>query len=125
MLRRPCQHAGCPNLVTHGYCPRHAAKGEAAQVERTRQYDTTIREEWTKRFYRSSAWWSLRRQVLEEQPICGMCHKEFGHHVDHKIPLKLSGPNSPLNTDRNNLQSLCQSCHNIKTNKERAMPRSL
>lgn len=57
-----------------------------------------------------SRWQRARRLVLAEEPICMICKREPSTRVDHKIPKTKGG------TDyRENLQGLCESCHNRKT----------
>ena len=65
-----------------------------------------------KRLYDSPRWRKLRAFVLAEEPLCRLC-AEMGRDtpantVDHIQPHK-NNPN--LFFDRNNLQSLCASCH--------------
>lgn len=60
----------------------------------------------------SAAWQKLRAVILCEQPLCEDCRKR-GHvvlatDVDH-----VSG--DPSDNSRQNLQSLCHSCHSRKT----------
>jgi len=70
-------------------------------------------------FYTSAAWRKLRNQYIATQPICEHC-KQAGNYkpakvVDHIMPRK----NRPdLELDWDNLQSLCQRCHQQKTAKE-------
>ena len=61
----------------------------------------------TKRM-RGRRWMALRKQVLNEEPLCpcGMPSWE----VDHIIPLGLGGSNA-----RENLRGLCVVCHAKKT----------
>lgn len=71
-------------------------------------------------FYSSARWRTLRRVVLAEQPLCV---DPFGYHaadrrtvlaaeVDHLIP-RVDCPD--LELDAANCQSLCRSCHSMKT----------
>lgn len=70
-------------------------------------------------FYRSAAWRKLRLVKLEQQPLCEECLKHDRHTpaqmVDHIVPINRGG--APL--DLQNLQSLCNSCHNSKSARER------
>ena len=56
---------------------------------------------------------------LNRQPLCEMCLKckryVKADIVDHIVEIKKGG--HPLDMD--NLQSLCRSCHTVKTNRER------
>lgn len=65
-------------------------------------------------------WYRTSEAYRNEHPLCARCEKN-GHItpavlVDHIEPLQ--GRDDPKRLDWNNLQSLCQSCHNIKTNED-------
>ena len=111
---RPCRHPGCPELTREGYCPSH----KPAKAPR-----------------RSSAQWhgwyglpiwknDLRPTQLLREPFCRECAKagrrvwatDVDHVVDHK-------GNWNKFIDRDNLQSLCERCHNAKTAREMAESR--
>ncbi|MDN0031626.1 HNH endonuclease signature motif containing protein [Oscillibacter valericigenes] len=111
---RPCRHPGCSQLVREGYCPAHKPKDRGQRSEEAQSwrwmYNT---DEWTK---------DLRPTQLLHEPFCRKCAKRYpacdprsrtlatdvDHIVDHK------GDWGKF-TDRNNLQSLCHSCHSRKT----------
>jgi 5-methylcytosine-specific restriction endonuclease McrA len=57
----------------------------------------------------------LRLLKLSEKPLCETCNKP-AVLVDHIKPITLD--NTELFFDYNNLQSLCDSCHRIKTRKD-------
>lgn len=72
--------------------------------------------------YHDSRWdgtYGLRRQQLIDEPLCRICRKENRLTVatvaDHIVPHK-GDPNKFFN--KNNLQSLCEEHHNIKTANE-------
>jgi 5-methylcytosine-specific restriction protein A len=58
-----------------------------------------------------------RRAWLEAHPLCVHCEAKgrtsIALVVDHIIPLAKQGPD-----DESNLQSLCATCHDIKTAKD-------
>lgn len=60
----------------------------------------------------TAAWQRLRALVITEEPLCRHCGERglivTASDVDHI-------DNDPNNNDRANLQSLCHSCHSIKT----------
>ena len=64
---------------------------------------------------KSAAWQRLRAQVLAEQPLCEHCYDDGkvtpATDVDHI-------DNNGDNNARDNLASLCHSCHSIKTHAE-------
>ena len=65
-----------------------------------------------------ATWQKLRLIVLADEPLCRSCKKEDrlieAREVDHIIPMSNGG----ARLDRNNLQSLCKSCHSKKTANE-------
>ena len=69
-------------------------------------------------FYTSPAWRALRNSFIERHPLCEQCYKQGlivpATVVDHVIPINLGG--APL--DEDNLQSLCDKCHNAKSGRE-------
>ncbi len=67
------------------------------------------------KFYDSKAWRTIREYVLARNPLCRLCEGNQAVLVDHIIPRQQGG----ADLDLDNLQSLCQSCHNQKTAKER------
>ena len=70
-------------------------------------------------FYRSRQWTNLSLQHRKRNPLCVECLKEgktkVGDCVDHKTPITQGGSQ----TDPNNLQTLCNSHHSIKSKNER------
>lgn len=109
--RRPCNHPGCPELVSDGqYCEQHKKEKQKQQDEQrgsaaSRGYD--------------SRWQKARLAYLREHPLCVQCHKEgrvvAASVVDHIIPHK---GDKQLFWSKNNWQALCKHCHDVKTAKE-------
>jgi 5-methylcytosine-specific restriction endonuclease McrA len=70
-------------------------------------------------FYHSAAWRKLRKWYIQQNPICVRCEAKGiikeANVVDHINPILLRGQK----LDAENLQSLCTSCHNSKSAKER------
>jgi 5-methylcytosine-specific restriction enzyme A len=70
-------------------------------------------------FYAKKAWRNLRAAKLREDPLCIQCKAKgqliSATVVDHIIPRR-ANPDLELSWD--NLQSLCESCHNTKSAKE-------
>lgn len=68
-------------------------------------------------FYNSKSWKKLRALKLANNPICEHCLKEDkltpAQMVDHIQPITLT--NTELFLEYDNLQSLCNNCHRIKT----------
>lgn len=72
-------------------------------------------------FYNGQAWRRLRKLVLSEEPLCRHCRQKgrttAASEVDHIVSRK---KDQSREYDRENLQSLCKSCHSAKTSRERA-----
>jgi 5-methylcytosine-specific restriction protein A len=73
-----------------------------------------------RQWYRTDRWQRLRVQVLREDPLCVMCSKREGcagiaTEVDHIKPHR---GDRALFYARQNLQSMCRSCHSQKTARE-------
>jgi len=69
-------------------------------------------------FYHSTRWRILRKAVLKANPLCVHCNADglitLAKIADHIQPVRLGGETWSID----NLQGLCESCHNIKTSKE-------
>lgn len=66
-------------------------------------------------FYQSTPWRKLRAQKLLMNPLCEECERKGiltpAQMVDHIVPINKGG--AALDID--NLQSLCNPCHNRKS----------
>ncbi len=71
------------------------------------------------KFYQSTAWRRLRTVKLEQQPMCEECERQGkitpAQLVDHILPINKGG----ASLDIENLQSLCNTCHNRKSAKDK------
>lgn len=80
----------------------------------------TMALDYSKPFYNSKKWKELRLYVCESRHwTCEECG-EFGdqvHHIIEITPDNINDPNITLNED--NLQLLCEECHNAKRKVER------
>ena|SRR5579863_4785705 len=63
-------------------------------------------------WYHTTHWRKLRKMILARDPICMVCQHAPSKIADHKIPHK---GNWARFVDANNLQGICQICHNRKT----------
>lgn len=101
--KRPCSTTGCSNLTEGQYCDDHKL------IER-RRYD---KYQWSKDVNKkySRAWKRIRDRYVREHPLCEMCEVDGRltptDEVHHILPVSQGGTH-----DRNNLMSLCKSCHN-------------
>ena len=70
-------------------------------------------------FYQSRRWRALRALKLAKDPLCEECMQKGmlipAQMVDHIVPINKGG--APL--DMNNLQSLCNHCHAVKTARDK------
>lgn len=70
-------------------------------------------------FYQSKLWRATRKKYIEIFPLCRHCEEKGiikeAEVVDHIKPIEQGGNK----LDVKNLQSLCHSCHNKKSNAER------
>lgn len=70
--------------------------------------------------YVSTRWRKLRDAYIREHPLCEACardgHTAAARDVDHIVPLSIAPERA---FDESNLQALCRSCHNAKTQAER------
>lgn len=103
--KRPCSYPGCSLFAEVGqqYCPEHLKKANKLynQYERDPSHN--------KRYGR--AWKRIRDRYIKSYPLCEECERQDrltpAEEVHHIIPLNQGGTH-----DRENLMSLCQSCHN-------------
>lgn len=109
---KSCFQPGCPNVTHKTYCDKHS-------VKHSRIYDKS-RGNAAARGY-DYHWQKERTAHLMRNPLCIECMKSdkitAAIVVDHIIPHK---GNMKLFWDQSNWQSLCVSCHNSKSAKEKA-----
>lgn len=99
---------GKPTLVTYDKVVRK-------DNDKAYNYHRNVEENDYVKFYHSTAWQHKRQEILErDYGLCQRCGME-AELVDHIIPSK-DDWDDRLNSD--NLQSLCRSCHRIKTKRE-------
>ena len=112
----PCSASAlCPHLTSEAQpCPVHGSK---SRQKRQRRIDR-------EKLYSLAKWrhpvWGLRAQVLRDQPFCVDCIKAgqpyiLATDVDHIIPHR---GNLTLFMERKNLQPLCSTHHQAKTQRE-------
>lgn len=108
MALRACNKHGIYERVgiTNG-CPR--CKADTAKV-----YDKVKRDSQLNTFYQGKAWKDVRVKQLKAYPLCIECKRE-AKIVDHVKEIRDGGAKYAMD----NLQSMCVSCHNSKTARER------
>lgn len=94
------------------YCAKHKGNADKTYNREVRYNKDNIRYA---RFYASSQWKKLRLRKLAEQPLCEECLRQGyvrqATIVHHKEELK---DNWDKRLDPDNLESICQECHNKK-----------
>ena len=70
-----------------------------------------------KNIYNSVQWRTLRRHILNRQPICVICNRSPSTVADHIVPVRLGGSF----TNVENIQGLCEICHNKKSANEKKL----
>lgn len=111
-----CRHIGCPALIDKpGYCDEHKrdAIGWRPDRERGNRHARGFGTGWD------------RKRLLILKRDCGLCQpclKEqrvtAATQVDHIVPRGEGGT-----SDEDNLQSICDKCHAVKTGQESARAR--
>jgi 5-methylcytosine-specific restriction protein A len=102
----------CGVLLPHGRsrCAAHTSKSSSRWAEHA------ARNPLQAAFYKSEAWRTLRREVLERDPDCRLrfpgCTGR-STEVDHVIGIDAGGSNDPAN-----LRGVCHHCHRLKTQQE-------
>lgn len=112
---RICGEPGCGEFTRAGRCERHAATRHR-HTSKNRSGDP---------FYSSARWRGLRLTVLRREPLCRQC-KAAGRLtpatvVDHVLD-RVDHPELAYIAE--NLQPLCERCHNRKTAKTQASKRA-
>jgi 5-methylcytosine-specific restriction protein A len=118
--KRPCPGAGlrfgrCPNLIGRGekYC--NECMPAATREKQTKSAEYEQRPE--RRLMKSRRYREARELFLAEHPLCSECERQGRTRaatvLDHREP---HGGDYEKFWDQSNWQSLCQSCHSIKTN---------
>ena len=102
----PCAVRGCSGLTHERYCEAHAGNAKRAHDDRLSAAKRGYGYQWRER---------TRKHILVRDPICKNPfnipdHIALSTRVDHIIPKSQGGTD-----DEENLQGLCESCHNRKT----------
>lgn len=99
---RPCGKNDCPGLVRDGVCSLCGPVSRRTDRERGTA---------AQRGY-GARWQRLRKLYIRKHPVCVECGAP-ATDVDHIVPRRCGGSD-----DESNLQALCATCHNRKTNRE-------
>lgn len=125
---RPCNKIGCNEITKNGLCPKHEEERKEKRKEHIKnnrskydkRYDQEKRNEKSKSFYNSRDWKRVRKAVLvRDNYLCQYCLRDKkiskADVVDHVIPLLIDWS---LRLDESNLNCLCHTCHNSKTQRD-------
>jgi len=108
-----CSKQSCPRLTHDRFCSKHT-KQENEKYEKERGSAS-------ERGY-NSTWARVRIMKLSNSPLCERCHVkrviESANLVHHR-------DRNPRNNEEDNLESLCDGCHDIEHKQERWGGRSL
>lgn len=115
----------CGKLIDFGmrYCDDCARKADQARKEYFKQYDATVRDKKAAAFYNSPEWEKARQQALmRDFGLCRDCLEEKkitpADVVDHVKPIKYFWH---LRLALDNLRSLCNRHHAIKTAQDKRL----
>lgn len=119
MPKKICNSPRCNELVNmkQRYCAEHTAVEKEDTKTKSRIYDQEHRNKKHDKFYHSRDWKATRILVLSNSGgLCKHCLENDyitkADMVDHIIPLDID---YSKRLDRDNLQPLCNVCHNKKT----------
>lgn len=110
MPRKPphsCNKPGCVRLTSERYCPEHQRQAEQA-------YDAQ-RGTATNRGY-DRTWAKVRAMKMSRDPLCERC---LVHGLTVAAVLVHHRDRNPRNNLDENLESLCDPCHDEEHRKER------
>ncbi|MEV7364259.1 HNH endonuclease [Streptomyces sp. NPDC091299] len=97
-----CGEPGCHALAPEGRCDEHKRK---AWANRSKAWGSGSTRKWRE----------FRAERLQAEPQCRWCGAKKDLEVDHIIPLSRGGSK----WDPDNVQTLCEPCHEIKSEQDR------
>lgn len=120
---RPCFGRGphirnCRNLVkgNESYCPVCLQYAKKELNQRNKVYDKERDQSQERHFIHSDQWRKIRLIKLANDPLCEPClrlNREsiavLVHHID----------SNELNNNANNMQSMCNNCHELVHKQDR------
>ena len=114
--RRACTQSGCPAFS----CDQDGCIKRKQGFHKPKTIDTSGRGSLSRdKAYNTARWAKVRHNQMTKSPLCQRC-LSFGLTTlatdsDHVLPHR---GDPKLMWDANNLQSLCRSCHSVKTREE-------
>ena len=108
-----CNKMGCNELTRNRFCSKHAYIEAEERKRINRNYNQKRTDDKEQAFYKTTIWKQIRKMVLiRDEYLCKDCmriHKITpAQTVHHIIPLKIMWNQR---TNKINLISLCESCH--------------
>jgi 5-methylcytosine-specific restriction protein A len=97
-----CAEPECQELTTKGRCEAHKRKAWANRSEAWGSGSTR-------------KWREFRAARLVAEPQCRWCGSKKDLEADHILPLSQGGSK----WDPDNVQTLCESCHEVKSDQDR------
>ncbi len=123
MPKKVCNEQGCHTLIdlNDRYCSKHQKDKKMQDAKRDKMYNATLRNQKHNDFYNSHLWRKVRKQVMGRAGGLCKCCLEMDMNikadvVDHIIPIEIDWS---LRLGLENLQALCNVCHNKKTAKDK------
>ncbi|WP_083283820.1 HNH endonuclease [Staphylococcus sp. HMSC10C03] len=113
-IMRRCSHPTCNTLISHNetYCNKHKTYINDKYNDLRQRNDPEYL-----RFYKSKQWQNTRELVMiDNHYLCRQCGRQ-ANVVDHIIPTKVDWSKR---LEKENLQPLCNECHNRKTKREQS-----
>lgn len=107
--RKPCAHPGCTELVTGGYCQRHARAVPTVPVS---EADKAKHRLYDRR------WQKARERQLEREPWCIDCLRANTHTPATDVHHEERHQGDRVKFWRSPLVSLCHGCHSRRTAEE-------
>jgi 5-methylcytosine-specific restriction protein A len=112
-LLNSCKSPGCANLFSAAgpYCKQHARIDRQQKQQKLFEQNKEAKDD--HRFYNSAQWKRIRKIKLSSNPLCELCNQE-AKIIDHKKRIRSGGDRYSME----NLQSLCNQCHQQKRGQE-------
>lgn len=109
-LGHPCAEPRCPEIISdrEKYCEKHRA------LYPSHRHNQRVQDRLP--LYHTQQWKRLRRLVLSQNPLCQRCWREVARVVHHIKPAR---EYPELQYVLENLEALCDSCHNKESQREK------